>query len=454
MINYGNVTTDDSYMNDVTGLVVHLKNFIRGYVLFNAEANEISRNIAYTFCASQETTLENTVVIAVSSTSATQITVDLMNQLNIPMILDVSDETSIQDIVSDNDANLSVSVSVFQPPSKSGNLGEFGVYSNAITIEYSSGSVETEFVLNRLEQVCNGECAGFGWGPEQQFVSDLATRGVYVHPSDWAKNLATLTNTHIQTPLQNIPEVLEFKSNVHTVCFVMTDGDNVQWLLNDFAAMSTKWWGAENRGEVPMGWTISPAIKTISPPTFNYLMRTRSENDELIAGPSGLGYTYPEALKGLENFASVTETYMVDTGLTVLNIIGHSDEQQYMEPFLVKQNIDGILYYTFADGYAGGSGKLEWVDVSGVMKPVVNARWSLWGDATSGPMLGVNGLVSALESMPKDTGIETGYSLIPVHAWTHDYSDVVSVVEQLGSSGFEVLMPSQFLEKLSLNLSN
>ena len=153
MINYGNVTTDDSYMNDVTGLVVHLKNFIRGYVLFNAEANEISRNIAYTFCASQETTLENTVVIAVSSTSATQITVDLMNQLNIPMILDVSDENSIQDIVSDNDANLSVSVSVFQPPSKSGNLGEFGVYSNAITIEYSSGSVETEFVLNRLEQV-------------------------------------------------------------------------------------------------------------------------------------------------------------------------------------------------------------------------------------------------------------------------------------------------------------
>ena len=46
------------------------------------------------------------------------------------------------------------------------------------------------------------------------------------------------------------------------------------------------------------------------------------------------------------------------------------------------------------------------------------------------------------------------YSLIPVHAWSHDYSDVITVVESLNSmGGFQVLLPNDFVTKITKNLS-
>eukprot|EP00666_Eupelagonemidae_sp_cell4sb_P006472 gene6472-4735_t len=44
----------------------------------------------------------------------------------------------------------------------------------------------------------------------------------------------------------------------------MTDGDNVQWLLNDFFTGS-KWLGAAEVGQAPLGFTISPALAALAP---------------------------------------------------------------------------------------------------------------------------------------------------------------------------------------------
>ena len=62
--------TDNSYLNDLSGLVIHLRQFIGGYVLYDASNNQISRNIAYTYCAAHEAS-DQTVLIAVSKNSAT-----------------------------------------------------------------------------------------------------------------------------------------------------------------------------------------------------------------------------------------------------------------------------------------------------------------------------------------------------------------------------------------------
>ena len=65
-------------------------------------------------------------------------------------------------------------------------------------------------------------------------------------------------------------------------------------------------------------------------------------------------------------------------------------------------------------------------------KPVIGARYSLWGEnSRNSDMLGVDGLVNALEKLPKDSSSINGYSLIPVHVWSHAYSDAVDVVNQL-----------------------
>ena len=52
----------------------------------------------------------------------------------------------------------------------------------------------------------------------------------------------------------------------------------------------------------------------------------------------------------------------------------------------------------------------------GNRKVVVSGRYSLWGNGTSGPMLGVRPLIEALTAMPRDPTSADGYSIVPVHA--------------------------------------
>ena len=46
-------------------------------------------------------------------------------------------------------------------------------------------------------------------------------------------------------------------------------------------------------------------------------------------------------------------------------------------------------------------------------------------------MVGVDGLVKQLSGQKKDISSSAGYSLIPVHAWTHNVSDVVRAIQAL-----------------------
>ena len=60
-------------------------------------------------------------------------------------------------------------------------------------------------------------------------------------------------------------------------------------------------------------------------------------------------------------------------------------------------------------------------------------------NGTDGDMVGVAGLVAALRSLPKDETDPNSYSLVPVHAWSHSYADVVQAADQLrAAGGFEV----------------
>merc|ERR1711904_557324 len=100
--------------------------------------------------------------------------------------------------------------------------------------------------------------------------------------------------------------------------------------------------------------------------------------------------------------------------MRVLNLIGHDDQppsSNVLKPFLDSDGIDGILHYTLNDGYAGLNGRVWWVNG----KPVISGRFSLWGEATNGPMLGVDGLVEKLKVLPKDARSTSGYSVIAVH---------------------------------------
>jgi hypothetical protein len=76
---------------------------------------------------------------------------------------------------------------------------------------------------------------------------------------------------------------------------VITDGDNVQWLLGSLDNMNN--WNNPNRGRVNLGWTISPSLSELAPVLYekyvDNCLTTPDGRNVLIAGPSGRGYYLP-----------------------------------------------------------------------------------------------------------------------------------------------------------------
>jgi hypothetical protein len=132
-----------------------------------------------------------------------------------------------------------------------------------------------------------------------------------------------------------------------------------------------------------------------------------------------------------------------------------------LQPILDQAGAEGIFFYTFGSGYSGWSGT-EWgqrASPSEQRKPVIGARVSLWGEATTGTMLGVDALVSRFEDLLKagkitsDSTRADGYSLVPVHAWSHNVSDVVRAAELLATKGaFEIITPTTLMREVAANV--
>ena len=74
-------------------------------------------------------------------------------------------------------------------------------------------------------------------------------------------------------------------------------------------------------------------------------------------------------------------------------------------------------------------------------------------------MLGVKPLAKHMTELLLEGKISTdaaradGYSLIPVHAWSHTVSDVVEAAALLGRTGaFEVITPSALMKAVASNV--
>jgi hypothetical protein len=103
------------------------------------------------------------------------------------------------------------------------------------------------------------QAAVLGWGDSEIGVVSVASaHAAYVHAADWAfgsrcrsvlqpltarADLSVLTAVDIQSFEQKpLPALATLPARVHTVAFLFTDGDNIQWFVNAFAT-DPDWFG-------------------------------------------------------------------------------------------------------------------------------------------------------------------------------------------------------------------
>ena len=177
---------------------------------------------------------------------------------------------------------------------------------------------ESELLNNFLSTMSPGS-SFMGWWPEEGPGVERASKyGIATIASDWCSNLTVHSGTSRAINIKPIPPKPVLKNKIY-VAFVLSDGDNLQYTEH----LMRKLWNNPDRGTVPIGWTVSPAMLDAMPAALNYYWQTSSSNDNLISGPSGYGYTYPNTWSDqnlLKQFVSKTEDYNNRAGLRVITI--------------------------------------------------------------------------------------------------------------------------------------
>ncbi|MEU6673941.1 GxGYxYP domain-containing protein [Streptomyces sp. NPDC046925] len=94
------------------------------------------------------------------------------------------------------------------------------------------------------------------------------------------------------------------------------EGDNVQYCQRRMRDI----WDHPRRGSVPVNWTVSPLLADIGPALLAYYQKTATDNDLLICGPSGAGYTYPGSwpAKALDAYTELSGRYLRRTGMDLV----------------------------------------------------------------------------------------------------------------------------------------
>ena len=158
-----------------------------------------------------------------------------------------------------------------------------------------------------------------GWWPEEgSGITRASSYGIATVASDYCANLSVHSGTSRTITPKPIPAKPILQNKIY-VAFILSDGDNLQYVEH----LMRKLWNNPDRGSVPMGWTLSPAMVDAMPAALNYYHQTATTNDNLISGPSGYGYAYPNNFPNatlLNQFVSKTEEYNKKAGLRIVTV--------------------------------------------------------------------------------------------------------------------------------------
>ena len=288
-----------------------------------------------------------------------------------------------------------------------------------------------------------------GWphSDELTFTEVNSQNDVSLAAANWSPNLgvlASLRDTNRWPLTQALcPRGLPMETNVHFATFIFTDGDNLQWMHNNFL-LNTQWWGSPIRSQIPLGWGISPLLRDLSPTIAEYLVEnaaaSRPTRSALVA-MSPIGYCYPSLMSAGARATNALRLghYLHDLDLKQLVILdkyGFETPAAYL-PYVQQSQIEAIFYWDAFGNYARYAGGIQWQNG----KPIISAFTNLWG--ASGPAE----VAAALNARPRNPRSLGGYSLIDVHAWTHGVESVRQCLQLLDPQ-VRVVTPDVFVSLL------
>jgi len=330
----------------VQNLIRELEGYLVGYILYDQQNNPDSLNIATSLAG-----VKAAVPVDVSIESETA---------GLAKVLDVSKMTYDQFWSShqgDMSTNLAVELDPIpgdsQPTVYSGPR-DFAAKSRAAVFYGNTGSPlgARDRVMRHLVE----PAPIFGWGPtdsmgEYAFIKDVGGNGGFYVAANWARNLSVLSSLAVEPKPVPAPRPRPvYTPGKRYVAFIMSDGDNLQWILN--RGNDPQWWGSTVRGTLPIGWTIPPALYYLAPTVWNYLVRTSTGEDGFVVGPSGIGYRFGNVSdnpKAFSDQCACLNAFMRDSGVQTVSIFGYDNwnTTEYWQPYLEQAAVAGAFYFEY-----------------------------------------------------------------------------------------------------------
>ena len=140
---------------------------------------------------------------------------------------------------------------------------------------------------------------------EVEAIVSLARTGRYLVPTDTTANLSfhqAVGGDQRAKPAAGEPPAVEPCSpDAVNVVLSFSDGDNL--VIPEGYYQGGDHWNSPRRGELPMGWGLSPAASVLMPAIYDTYVRGATDADEIV-DIMGLGYSVPSLMPDGASFVA------------------------------------------------------------------------------------------------------------------------------------------------------
>lgn len=210
-----------------------------------------------------------------------------------------------------------------------GYLRDYAVANKAMVFWLDSNVPEQKALFEKILSDVKPGTPYLGWfsndvDGEFSGVEITSNHGVYVLAADWFSNLTVFSGTKANKVKAEAAAAPKLENKIY-VTYTFSEGDNFQYNQHRMRIL----WDDPSRGKVPLNWTSSPLLYDGAPAMLNYYNETATANDQIIAGPSGAGYFYPNAwpVQSFTAFLNQTYSYMEKTGMTIPYVLNRIDSE-------------------------------------------------------------------------------------------------------------------------------
>ncbi|SMO89431.1 GxGYxY sequence motif-containing protein [Saccharicrinis carchari] len=407
------------------GINLKIKDLFDGYVLTDVENNP-----------------ESNIVASVASHVYNSIIVDIRDKNfyesnGYTMTYDASQKTTVDAWNEFKDKCNNKALVVM--PVQTGELREFAIKNNLFVINlnkrYSTSQGGQNIALfEEILQWLEPNSPVYGWEQgvgEDQFVERVSKSGNIMIPYDWAYN-TTLTSLDYK---QRQPDLVKVKNpqfinweeeGKKYVSFYLSDGDNVQWMMNNFIGADYYTHPEANNVKMAFGLPVDN-LSMIAPSVCQDLFNSQGSKTSIVQTFGG-GYNYIDNYGEkksrhtiLKSLAEGTAAHMRQHRVKVLAVMAKdvssaASAEAYQAYIDANDQLEGIISVQYTP-YAGGKGEIMWfTNGNGYDIPVVTVKYSIWdfggynNEREGTPDHIANKLIGSSDSDP--------FNLVIVHAWS------------------------------------